>query len=150
MPLENITSIQIHKLQSETYKRPGTTTKQIQFSTSLIKLIFCLDRLSTQLFLSHRTSRKELYLTDTILGSKVSGIADTDQKVTTRKHSPRNGVNFLDNSQHHLIVSGKLLIFIHLQNPNTFSELDCLRYFDQTTTYGSDGRAMLRLLINRS
>ena len=55
--------------------------------TNTIDLLF-RQAVQTQIVKSRNVKEGTILLTDTILGWTVSGVADTDHAVTTRRHSP--------------------------------------------------------------
>ena len=81
----------------------------------------------------------------------ISGVADTDHTVTTRRHSPRYAINFLDSQSTTFDRFWEIAdIPPSPESQHASNELECIRHFDQITMYGPDERAMIRLPINNS
>ena len=104
----------------------------------------------THILNSRNVKKETILLTDTVLGSIVSDAADTDHRITTRRHSSQFRIKLLDSQS--IIFDSFWENEDILSSPNMHSsnEIECIWHCDRTTTYGSDGRAMLRLPINKS
>ena len=90
-------------------------------------------------------------LTDTISNWTVSGFADTDHTVTTRRHSPRHGINLLDSQSTTFNRFLETQDFSStLESQHSSNELEFNRLFDQFTMFGPDRGVMVRLPINKS
>ena len=90
-----ITNIQIDNSHPQTYGTSATTTDPAFDKPSTIDLLL-RQSVYTHILKSRNVKKKTILLTDTVLGSIVSDAADTDHRITKRRHSPQFRIKLLD------------------------------------------------------